>query len=141
TPTQCNCRQDVILTSYLQIRGNRAYATFHNNSTTCSHLVGVASYMRPDDNIDDQVLYDFEQYNLAPGETRELSAAVPPCSYQIDAFCGEVIRDFHGHRYGDRLFDDIEGGTPYCQVTPTVTRTPEVTRTQPPVPYTNNPTK
>src|SRR5205809_4799030 len=87
----CNCRRDVEVVEWLHVVGNRVYATFHNTSQTCSQLVGVASYQMIDNNIDNQVLYDFEQYTLAPGETRELSADLPSCAYQADAFCGQVI--------------------------------------------------
>src|SRR5947209_19166711 len=81
-------------------------------------------------------LFRSEEATLAPGETRELSASLPDCAYQTDAFCGTVIRSFHGGvRYGDRLFDDVEGGGRYCQPgtppppTYTATQTPAATHT------------
>ena len=137
TPANCNCRQDVVLTQYLTVVGDRVQATYRNTSTTCSHLVGIATYQRVNNNIDDQILFDYEQVVLAPGETRTLSAALPDCSYQADAFCGEVIRSFQGGvRYGDRLFDDIVHHGRFCEpgsgtTTPVASRTatPATTRT------------
>lgn len=123
TPGSCDCIPDVVLTQYLTVVGSRIEATFHNTSTTCSHLVGVATYKKINEDIEDQELYDFEQYTLAPGETRTLSAALPDCAWQADAFCGEVIRSFRGGvRYGPRLKDAEHGGH-FCVYTPTPTPT------------------
>jgi hypothetical protein len=130
------------MVQWLTVQGNRVYATFHNTSQTCSVLVGVATYMRFNNNIEDQQLFDFEQYLLAPGETRQLSAALPPCAYQADAFVGPVIVSFRGGvRYGDRLIDDIVRNGNWCRAgtgTPVPatrtpgTQTPGATRTQTP---------
>jgi hypothetical protein len=145
TPGNCNCIPDVVLTQYLTVVGSHIEATFHNNSTTCSHLVGVASYRKINEDIEDQELYDFEQYTLAPGETRTLSADLPDCAWQADAFCGEVIHSFRGGiRYGERLKDAEHGGH-ICVTTATPTKT-KVVETSTPTPTntrvieTNTPT-
>ena len=54
TATPCECITDVVLTQYLTVVGQSVTATFHNNSITCSHLVGIASYERVDNNIEHQ---------------------------------------------------------------------------------------
>ena len=110
TPGLCNCIDDVVVTQGIHIVGNTAKVTFHNNSPDCSYLIGAASYDDVTGYIEDQVLYDSQQYTIAPGETVELSVAMPSCRWQIDAFCGQVLHDFHGVRYGPRLKDDMEGG-------------------------------
>ena len=116
TPGLCNCIDDVVVTQGIHIVGNTAKVTFHNNSPDCSYLIGAASYDDVTGYIEDQVLYNSQQYTIAPGETVELSVAMPSCRWQIDAFCGQVLHDFHGVRYGPRLKDDMEGGS-FCQVT------------------------
>ena len=133
TTVPCNCIDDVVVTQGLHIVGNSIKATFHNNSTECSYLIGVASYDDVDGNIEDQVLFDYQQYTIAPGETVELSAELPPCRWQTDAFCGEVINSFHGGvRYGPRLKDDLLGGS-YCATsTPTTQVSNTPTDTLPP---------
>jgi hypothetical protein len=116
TPTPCGSRNDIVLTQWLTVVGNRVYATYRNTSTTCSNLVGIATYKRFNNNIDDQELYDFEEYLLAPGETRQLSADLPDCAYQADAFWGPVIQSFRGGvRYGPRLIDDIVRNGNWCR--------------------------
>lgn len=100
---------------------HQAQVTLQNTDTSCSHLVGLASYKRFQDSninhqIDNQELYDWIEYILAPGETRTLTVTLPSCTYQVDAFCGPHIDSFYGGiRYGDRLIDDYVGGSPYCQ--------------------------
>jgi hypothetical protein len=142
TPASCNCISDVILTQYLTVvdNGTRIQATFYNRSTTCSHLVGIASYKKINEDIEDQEIYDYWQYELAPGETHTLSVALPDCAWQADAFCGEVIHSFRGGvRYGERLKDDKHGGHDYCNVK-TKTPTPMASATNTPPVETNTPT-
>jgi hypothetical protein len=128
TATPCGSRNDIVLTQWLTVTGNRVYATFRNTSTTCSNLVGIATYKRFNNNIEDQELFDFQEYLLAPGETHQLSAALPNCSYQADAFWGPVIHSFRGGvRYGSRLIDDILSGGGWCRA---ATQTPGPTRTR-----------
>ncbi len=142
TPASCNCISDVILTQYLTVvdNGTRIQATFYNRSATCSHLVGIASYKKINEDIEDQEIYDYWQYELAPGETHTLSVALPDCAWQADAFCGEVIHSFRGGvRYGERLKDDKHGGHDYCNVK-TKTPTPMASATNTTVVETNTPT-
>src|SRR5262249_29597112 len=73
------------------IDGSPAMAVFRNHSTTCSYLIGLASYQRVDNNIDHQILYDYQQAVIPPHTNLTLTVVVPPCAYQLDAFYGEVI--------------------------------------------------
>lgn len=115
TPYACNCVQDVVIVEYLHRVDNKIKVKFRNNSATCAHQVGVATYKRYGGNIEDQVLYDWEEYTLAPGESKRLSARLPDCAYQADAFCGPHIVSFRGGiRYGPRLLDDKLTSSPQC---------------------------
>lgn len=127
----CNCSQDVELIGGITVSGGHVAATFRNPSETCSHLVGIASYRKPNEIAEDQELFEFEQRTLYPGETATLSVSLPPCAAQSDAFCGEVIHTFRGGvLYGDRLLDDVHTGGPYCaNRTPTDTPLPAYTPT------------
>ncbi len=127
----CNCSQDVELIGGITVSGSHVAATFRNPSETCNHLVGIASYRKPNEVAEDQELFEFEQRTLYPGETATLSVSLPPCAAQSDAFCGEVIHTFRGGvLYGDRLLDDVHTGGPYCAYsTPMYTPSPTMTRT------------
>ncbi|MDQ5825862.1 MAG: hypothetical protein M3441_16840, partial [Chloroflexota bacterium] len=148
----CECEADVVMVERLTVVGDyQIKGTLKNNSLTCSHEVGIASYQKYDNIIDNQVIYDWESYILKPGETKTLWANLPdtpPCYYQADLFCGEVLMSLNGQRYGDRLFDFKHGVTP-CEatVTPTATKTkyptktPTMTVTPTPTTPTATPTK
>ena len=112
-----------MLTQYLTVVGQSVRASFHNNSTSCSNQVGIASYQKVDNNIDDQILYDWQEAIIPPGGDVTLEVDLPDCAWQADAFCGPHIESFHGGvRYGPRLKDDLQGGGQYCH-RPTATPT------------------
>ena len=134
------CKEDVVVVSGLQVVGNTAYITLKNNSTSCEHEVGLASYERVDNNIDHQVIYDSDTTTLSPGETATLSVSVPECAYQVDAFCGNVLNSLNGQRYGDRLIEDeVSQGLPFCG-TPSNTPVPTTAVPTTAVPTTPVPT-
>jgi hypothetical protein len=90
-----------------------------NHSTTCSYPVGLAVYQKLDNNIDHQVLYDYQLAVIAPNSTLVLTVNNPKCAYQSDVFYGALLESFAGGvRYGQRLLDDVSGnGSNYCQPT------------------------
>jgi hypothetical protein len=138
----CDCSQEIELISGIRVSGDHVEATFRNPSTTCSHLVGIASYRKFNESVAHQELFAFEQRTLNPGETATLSASLPPCASAADAFCGDVIQSFQGGvRYGSRILDDLHTGGAYCSriaitQTPTPINTPSPTRTRSPSPTT-----
>jgi hypothetical protein len=97
TPTSCNCQAIIVPnnSSYLHEidNGTRAQVTLQNTSS-CSQLVGVASYDEFDEPIEHQELHDWVEYTLAPSEIVTLSVALPTYAYQADAFCGHHIDSF-----------------------------------------------
>lgn len=85
-------------------------ARFTNHSTTCSYPIGLAVYKRFDDHIDNQELYDYRLAVIPPNSTLTLTVNNPSCSYQGDAFDGNLIESFAGGvRYGERRLDDTDG--------------------------------
>jgi hypothetical protein len=103
---------------------------------TCTYKVGIASYYKFDENVDNQIIYAFDNptVTLASGESVELRAPVPTCAYQADLFYGDVIIPmFYGQRYSPRLLAYVHGGGDYCQP---ATATPTHTSAFTPVPPT-----
>ena len=103
-------------------------ATFTNTSSSCSYLIGFASYKEFDSNIDHQELFDYSLTVIPPSSSITLMVAKPPCAFQVDAFYGSLIMSFaNGDRYDTRLLAAAHGNTyNYCQqqcVTPVSTRT------------------
>ncbi|NDJ84798.1 MAG: hypothetical protein GYB66_02825, partial [Chloroflexi bacterium] len=99
-----------------------ARAEITNRSTACTYQVGFASYKKFDDIIDNQELFDWTdattgiQPTIAPGETIELTVALPDCATQIDVFYGEVLFSLDGQRYDRRRLDSRNiGGDNFCQ--------------------------
>jgi hypothetical protein len=108
------CVTSVVLSQPLTIVGGEIRATFTNQGT-CTTTVGVATYQRFGPSIDNQVLNDGITFQLAPGGTITLSAILPPCAWQADAFTGPIITSFAGGvRYGPRLLDFESGGSGAC---------------------------
>ncbi|MBF6614041.1 MAG: hypothetical protein IVW55_13010, partial [Chloroflexi bacterium] len=143
TPTAEPCDSSELDATIGTPSGGSVTARIRNISTNCTFHVGLASYERVDDNIDNQILFDSSEADLAPGESIDLSVSLPNCAYQVDAFRGALITNFHGGvRYGNRLLDDIVGGGAYCVEgtgTPTETET-SVPATHTPVPPTSTST-
>jgi hypothetical protein len=131
-----------VLTGTIADESNPTEATFTNSSPTCSYRIGLASYKKFDENIDNQELFDYVLTVIPPSTTLVLTVLNPPCAYQADAFYGDLIESFAGGvRYGSRLRDAFHGnGTDYCTLhcaeqeppTPTVTASPSRTATKTP---------
>jgi hypothetical protein len=119
-----------VLDATITNNGATTQALFTNHSSTCSYPIGLATYQRFDNNIDHQVLYDYELAVIPPNSSLTLTVNNPPCSFQADAFYGNLIVSFAGGvRYGSRLLDDTINHSNYC--TP-VCVTPAATPTTPP---------
>lgn len=94
--TNCNAAADLTYTS-IQIGGS-ASASITNNSTSCTYHAGLASYRVYDhsDGTDNQTqpfimtqqLHRTNLLNIAPGQTKNFSVALPSCAYQVDLFEG-----------------------------------------------------
>ncbi|HEX6606778.1 MAG TPA: hypothetical protein VF276_07685 [Chloroflexia bacterium] len=100
-------------------------AVFTNSSQHCSYQIGLATYMKVDDNIDHQIFYDGQTAVIAPESTLTLQVGNPPCAYQGDAFWGRMLKSLEGGvRYGERRLDDTDGvNSTYCVVAATATPT------------------
>jgi hypothetical protein len=118
-PPLCPCsNRGSDLQATAQIQNGFYIVTYTNHSTTCAYEVGVATYKAFDNQINHQELFASAQGIVPPGGTLILTAALPSCAYQADAFCGPVIQSFcNGDRYGPRLLTStgtvLNGG--YCQ--------------------------
>ncbi len=102
---------------------NTYVGTVTNTSDTCTYLIGLASYQKFDDNIDNQWIYDYDWAWIGPGETLDLVVDLPECASQTDLFYGEIIYTFsNGQRYWegppeDRKLDWAHRGDEYCDPT------------------------
>jgi hypothetical protein len=94
-------------------------------------------------------LFDAITAIILPGQTLELTVAVPDCTAQIDLFYGPLLLSLDGQRYGERLLASrwivgsgycIPGGTPLPTATPTSTVVSTATSTRTGVPATPTPT-
>ncbi len=92
--------------------------SFVTNSSTafCAWEVGMASYMKLDEDIDHQILFDYVDEVVIPaGETVTMTVALPVCATQVDVFWGEVLFSLDGQRYGPRLITARHmPGNGYC---------------------------
>ena len=89
----------------------RGQATIFNNSSTCTYLVGLASYSAyepfdPDplnlNWIYTQTYYAHVQQNLSPGQSVTFQVNIPSCAWQIDAYQNDVLIDLlPGQLYQD----------------------------------------
>ncbi|MBV9792040.1 MAG: hypothetical protein JOZ51_27895, partial [Chloroflexi bacterium] len=120
------------------IANNRGMVT--NESTRCAYDVGIASYRKFDDVIDNQQIFDWNTAKIQPGQTVYLQVNLPDCAVQVDLFYGPVLMSLNGQRYGTRLLEARHlGGTDYCTKDPTAT--PIKTATPKPTNTTVPPTK
>ncbi|GEM_PF-1617931 len=95
--------------------GSNGSATVTNRSTTCSYQVGLASYKKFDENINNQTLFSSDVKTIGPNRSLSLSVSLPSCAYQLDVFYGNLITDYStGARYGDRLLQARHAGGDYC---------------------------
>lgn len=93
----------------------------NSSDVTCTYLVGMASYEKYDEVIDNQQLFDSasQSVELAPDASTQLQVGLPDCAVQVDLFFGDVLPSLDGVRYGDRLLDAVHlGGDNYCSDTP-----------------------
>ncbi|MDA0245616.1 MAG: hypothetical protein OT477_19555 [Chloroflexi bacterium] len=92
--------------------------SFVTNSSTafCAWEVGMASYMKLDEDIDHQILFDYvDEVVILAGETVTMTVALPVCATQVDVFWGEVLFSLDGQRYGSRLITARHmPGNGYC---------------------------
>lgn len=116
----CNSGLDTSATVIRDGSNRPVGAVITNNSTSCSHLVGVATYKvisdLPQDHIESQVIFDAREQILGPGETVNWTLQIPECAYQIDAFRGPLLQTFRGGaRYsGRKFFAFLENMTNLC---------------------------
>ena len=106
------------LTGSIAIDGLTAYGTVYNNSDRdCRYQVGMASYYKYDEVIDNQIIFaGFDTVVTIPaGGSIQLSISLPECATQVDLFYGPYLQSLNGQRYGDRLLDAVHlSGTGYC---------------------------
>jgi hypothetical protein len=106
-------------------------AVVSNSSKLCSYRITLASYEMPDMSTSNQKYFWHVTFDLAPGESKTLTAKVPSCQYQVDLAFGELKQPPF---YGNDLIDAATGGTGMCveatpTPTPTLTPTPSKTAT------------
>lgn len=90
-----------------------------NTSLHCKYEVGLASYKKFDEVIDNQEIFDWTTSTIDALGTITLEVGLPNCAAQIDLFYGPVLFSLDGQRYGDRKLDWIHvGGTNYCEPDP-----------------------
>ena len=89
-----------------------------NSSEYCDYKVGLASYEKFDEIIDNQNLFDSATGIVEAKSTIELMVSVPNCAYQIDLFYGHVLTSLDGQRYGERKLDwkHLNSDKEYCGV-------------------------
>ncbi|MDO8647488.1 MAG: MopE-related protein, partial [Candidatus Diapherotrites archaeon] len=93
---------------------NNGVATIVNTSNF-DFNVGLAVYEKFDENIDNQLIFDYNTGVSNANATKKLTVDLPSCKYQIDLFCGAVLQSLNGQRYGSRLIAGSHlGGPDYC---------------------------
>jgi len=129
------------------------------NTAPCKQTVGLATYRRlAGDNpystnsqppVFHQELAGSQSVTLDNNQDATLTAPLPSCAYQADAYYGAVIQDlaYPDNLYGNRKIASVvvggpQGGPAYCTATPpTSTATPvPPTSTATPVPPTSTST-
>lgn len=107
------------LSGFITISGSTAFGTVYNNSNVedCQYQIGMASYSKYDEIIDNQVLFaGFDTVVTIPaGGSVQISIALPECSAQVDLFYGSFLPDLNGQRYGSRLLAAVHNNIGYCQ--------------------------
>lgn len=98
---------------------SRSHGVITNNSKVCTYVVGMASYQRYDDIIENQTLYDFDApREVPPGKSIDLYVTWnQSCAVQIDLFYGDLVQDFATQGlYGKRLLANrVSTNLPFCQ--------------------------
>lgn len=110
TPT-CNAEAHVTGS----ILSNNSTGRITNSSSSCSYEVGMATYRKFDEVIDNQEIYHSATTTIGPNQTLDLQVNLPACATQVDLFYGPVLQSLNGQRYGDRLLAAKHiNGTNYC---------------------------
>lgn len=122
-----------------------------NTSTTCAYKVGIASYKAYEPlNLNDlsstysQTYYAGTTKIIQPGESWTYTVSIPACTYQVDVFTGDIIKQFSkGNTYGEqgRFLDgwyfpgnkEQQGKLPTCTKDTPKPPTPEVIIIEKPV--------
>ncbi|MDX1990944.1 MAG: choice-of-anchor K domain-containing protein [bacterium] len=111
------------LSGVITVHDGFAVGTITNNGDArCDYRVGMASYRKYNEVIDDQEIFAWINpvVTIPAGETVELTIGLPPCAAQVDLFYGDYLPNLSGIRYGERLLDAIHiGGEDYCITTDT----------------------
>jgi len=84
---------------------NQVKATVKNNAPTgtCPIQVGIASYLKYNEVLADQVLSDYkDNVYLSPGQQVTLSITFPDCASQLDLFIGTHLPNFVGVMYSSQ---------------------------------------
>jgi len=115
------------------------------NTAHCTQTVGFATYRRltgddPYSNVFHQELAGSQSATLDYNQDAILTAPLPSCAYQADAFYGAVIQDlaYPGNLYGNRKIASVvvggpQGGPAYCTDTPPTNTPVPPTSTNTPV--------
>ncbi len=117
TPTLCvpgdiNYNPEADLRGTITLPGT---GTVTNSSEYCNYTIGLASYQKFDEVIDNQAIFDRATGVVNAKSTATLAVDVPTCAYQIDLFYGPVLESLNGQRYGERLLAARHvNGTNYC---------------------------
>ena len=114
--TQANCDPERDLTGWF-VRDDKT--AVKNTSATCSYDVGMASYRKFDNDIDNQEIFDWTERVIGPQQTINLEVDLPGCATQIDVFYGQVLMSLNGKRYGTRLLSARHiNGSNWCTPLP-----------------------
>src|SRR6185295_2410760 len=92
---QCDPEKDLSGTFVANDQGK-----FKNASHNCTYDVGMASYRKFDNVIDNQKIFDWKTTKIKPGQTITLQIKLPSCATQVDMFHGSVLMSLDGKRYG-----------------------------------------
>ncbi len=106
------------LVGTIVVTGQTATGTITNTGVAdCTFDLGIASYQKFDDVIDNQQLFNATTATviIPAGSNTTLTVELPACATQVDLFYGAVLTSLNGQRYGERLLAAIhEDGTGYC---------------------------
>jgi len=116
-PCTGNLRRDLTGVLYDPVNNTITGVVTNASQQQCDYLIGLASYKKFDEVIDNQALFDYVNptVTLAPGESYTLTVNLPQCATQVDLFYGRYLPSLNGVRYGSRLLQWIHlGHKNYC---------------------------
>jgi uncharacterized repeat protein (TIGR01451 family) len=116
-PPICDGRDLRLDLSGVIVNGGRTGQVTNNGPEACLFQIGMASYYKYNEVIDEQDIYDYQNtfFAIPSGATVTLNVGLPPCAAQVDLFYGPVLFSLDGARYGERLLAAWNiGGTDYC---------------------------